>query len=59
MYIYSLNVKIFNLQAIELHGKFQPHSMHKGLVGEYHFCGLEYFLGPNAVNKWVFSQGAK
>ena len=42
---------------MESHGNFQPHSLQKGLAGEYYFCGLEYFLDPNAINKWVFLQG--
>ena len=28
-------------------GNFQPYLLSKGLAREYHFCGLEYCLGPS------------
>ena len=58
MPIYSLR-SINSLQAMEMHGIFIPHLPQEWVVREYNSHGLEYFLGPNEVNKWVFSKGAK
>ena len=46
-----------SLQTMEMHGNFHPPSPQKWLVREYNSHGLEYFLGPNEVHKWVFSKG--
>ena len=44
---------------MEVHGNFHPPSLQKWMTEEYYLHGLEYFLDPHGVNKWVFSQGAK
>ena len=56
MHIYSLR-SINSLQAMEMNRKFHPHSLQEWVVREYNSHGLEYFWGPNKVNKWVFSNG--
>ena len=50
MHIYSLR-SINSLKAMEMHGNFHPHSPQGWVVREYNSHGLEYFLGPNKVNK--------
>ena len=47
-----------SLQTMGMGGNFHTHSLQKWMAGEYYSHGLEYFLGPNVVNKWVFSRGA-
>ena len=55
MHIYSIRL-INNLQAMEMHGNFHPHSPQEWVVREYNSHGLQHFLGPNKVNEGVFSK---
>ena len=55
MHIYSLR-SINNLQAMEMHENFHLNLPQKWMMREYSSHGLEYFLGPNKVNKGVFSK---
>ena len=50
MHTYSLR-SINSLQAMEMHVNFHLQSPQEWVVREYNSHGLEYFLGPNKVNK--------
>ena len=47
-----------SLQTMGMDGNFHLPYLQKWMAEEYYSHGLEYFWGPNVVNKWVFSRGA-
>ena len=40
-----------SLQAMEMHGNFQPHLLQKQVMREYFLHGLEYYLSPYSAYK--------